>query len=99
MPKRAKRPMFRDGKVHVCKRMCATCIFHPGNIMTLREGRLESMVAAATKEESAIICHQTLGEGEAACRGFFDKHKTSSLQIAERLGYIQFQDFKGAPTK
>ena len=84
---------YRNGKVHVCRSMCPTCIFRPGNKMHLHPGRVEQMVSDATANESAIICHDTLyGDGpqaNAVCRGFFDRHKTSALQIAERLGVVE----------
>lgn len=50
------------------------------------------MVKDATKNESAIICHSTLTGDNAVCRGFFDKHPTAPLQIAERLGFIELVD-------
>lgn len=51
------------------------------------------MVREATKNESAIVCHATLGTKEnAVCRGFFDKHPTAPLQIAERLGFVELVD-------
>jgi hypothetical protein len=88
----APHNIFRDGKVHVCERMCSTCIFRPGNLMNLRTGRVDSMVTEAVKNDSTIVCHATLDGDNAACRGFFEQHKTAPLQIAERLGYIEFQE-------
>ena len=86
---------YRNGRVHVCASMCATCIFRPGDKMHLSPGRLAEMVKEASAEESAIICHSTLGtKAQAVCRGFFDKHRTSALQIAERMGVIEFQRVK-----
>lgn len=88
-----KNNTFRDGKVHVKGAMCKTCIFRPGNKMSLEEGRVEEMVKSATAEGGAIICHSTLHtkgpKKHAVCRGFFDGHKTGPLQIAERLGFIK----------
>lgn len=85
-----KNNSYRDGKVHVKKALCKTCIFRPGNKMHLEEGRVEGMVKSATEDGGAIICHDTLGTKEnAVCRGFFNKHKTSTLQVAERLGFIK----------
>lgn len=82
-----KNNTYRDGKVHVKKVMCKTCIFRPGNKMNLAEGRVEDMVESATSEGGAIICHDTLGtKSHAVCRGFFNRHKTPTLQIAERMG-------------
>lgn len=83
------KPPFSDGVVHVNKRLCSTCIFRPGNLMHLEEGRVEDMVTQATKKESCIPCHKTLDGQQAVCRGFFDRHKTQPLQIAERLGFIK----------
>ena len=89
-----RKPPFRQGKVHVQKTMCPTCIFRPGNLMCLAPGRVEEMVSQASRSESTIVCHATLGGEEACCRGFFDRHKTATLQIAERLGFVEFVEVK-----
>lgn len=94
---------YRNGRVHVCREMCPTCVFRPGNVMRLEPGRLAGMVREATEAESAIICHSTLyerGVDNAVCFGFFDRHATAPLQVAQRLGIIEFVDpnpTKGAP--
>lgn len=82
----------RDGKVHVMSAKCDTCIFRPGNLMHLQEGRVEQMVADSIKGQGAIPCHKTLSGDRAVCRGFFDVHKNDvqGLQIAERLGLAVF---------
>lgn len=80
---------YRNGKVYVCKRLCKTCIFRPGNLMHLKEGRVEQMVADSVKKDTAIICHSTLDGDNAVCRGFFNRHKTTPLILAERLGMIE----------
>jgi hypothetical protein len=81
--------VFRNGKVHVQRRMCSTCIFRPGNLMNLEPGRVEGMVEGAG-DDGCIPCHKNLsGEGQAVCRGFFDNHKNQLLQIAERLDMIE----------
>ena len=75
--------------------MCDTCIFRPGNLMHLEDGGVENMVREATKNESCIPCHATTygqAEGEAVCRGFFERHATLPLQIAARLGFIVWQE-------
>lgn len=81
--------VYRNGKIYVCKEMCETCIFRPGNLMHLEPGRVKQMAEDATAAESTIICHSTLTGDNAACRGFFDQYKTQPLQIAERLGMIE----------
>lgn len=97
MSRRSEHNVYRHGRVHVCRKQCATCIFRPGNKFHLDPGRLDSMVAEATANDSTIICHDTLSGDNAACRGFFDKHKTSPLQIAERLGLVEWvEPNKGA---
>jgi hypothetical protein len=90
-----KKPVFRNGMVHVRRAMCDTCIFRPGNLMQLESGRVEWMVEEATKRQSCIPCHKTiLGEdrrGEAICRGFYEKHPTVPLQLAAAMGKVRFQ--------
>lgn len=91
----ARHNVFRDGKVYVCREMCPTCVFRPGNLMQLNPGRLRGMIDEAVKNESCIPCHHQIFhvEGEpqdACCRGFFDRHPTQPIQIAERLGMIEF---------
>jgi len=81
--------VYRDGRVHVQAEMCSTCIFRPGNLMSLKPGRVRGMVDEAREHESAIVCHQTLYPGpNAVCRGFFERWPTAPLQIAERLGLV-----------
>jgi hypothetical protein len=88
---------YRDGKIYVCSEMCSTCIFRPGNVMSLKSGRLKQMVADACRDESCIPCHHTIpafagdGKHQTVCRGFWDRFKTAPLQIGERLGMIVFQ--------
>ncbi len=88
---RSKGP-YRDGLVHVCRTQCSTCIFRAGNLMRLQPGRVKSMVAQATKADSCIPCHQTLDGKQSVCRGFFDRHQTAPLQIAQRLGLVKFTE-------
>jgi hypothetical protein len=58
--------------------------------MDLHEGRVEGMVKSATRKQSAITCHDTLEGYQAVCHGFFKLHATVPLQIAERLGLIEW---------
>jgi hypothetical protein len=58
--------------------------------MQLKPGRVEAMVKEATRRESAIVCHATLGGKQAVCRGFYNQHATAPLQIAQRLGMLEF---------
>lgn len=82
--------VYRDGFVHVCERMCSTCVFRSGNLMHLDDGRLDGMIAEAVAADSTIVCHSTLDGPNAACRGFFDRHATQPLQLAARLGFVRY---------
>lgn len=83
---------FVNDRVHVRKRMCKTCIFRPGNLMHLKEGCVDQMVADAG-EDGCIPCHSNLDDPiNPVCRGFFDKHKNTLLQIAERLDFITYTE-------
>lgn len=77
--------------------MCDTCIFRPGNPMHLKAGRVASMVAECRRDDSHIVCHETLnrddedvpGDDEAVCRGFINAgHSSQILRIAERLSMV-----------
>ena len=83
--------VFVNGRVHVRRSMCPTCVFRPGNLMHLHPGRLEGMVEDITANDGVIPCHQHLNEPiTPVCRGQFDRHKGQTLQIAERLGVIEW---------
>lgn len=81
--------VFRDDHVYVCREMCSTCVFRPGNLMDIRSGRLRGMIDEAMKDQSAIVCHKTLGGDNAICRGFFDRHRPFPLQLAIAMKMIK----------
>lgn len=60
--------------------------------MHLEEGRVEQMVKDATAKNGCIPCHKTLEGDHAVCRGFFESHPTQLLQVASKIGIIQWQD-------
>lgn len=85
--------VFYDGKVHVQRTMCSTCIGHPDNRMDLHPDRVPGMLADVERDQSCIPCHQTLDDRhQAVCRWQFDVCKTQPLQIAERLGHIEWMN-------
>ena len=90
----ADAEVYRDGMVHVCARKCSTCIYRPGNLMRLEDGRKEGMESEAVANQSVIPCHKTIygaEVGPAICRGYWDtqKHNVGMLSVAERLGYVK----------
>lgn len=86
---------FRSGRVHIMERMCDSCIFRPGNLMNLDPGRLEQMTETAIRSNTAIICHSTLRDDNAVCRGFFNLHQTPLLQLAEAMNVVVFDSAEG----
>jgi hypothetical protein len=78
-------------KSRLLTEQCSTCIFRPGNPMSLEPGRLKDMVGQAKSKEGFIVCHATLrgvapkGVRPAICRGFFDRYSTQALQVLGRL--------------
>jgi hypothetical protein len=70
--------VYRDGKVHVMADRCGTCIFRPGNRMSLAPGRVRGMVDETQRESGGhVVCHSTLyreGVGNAVCRGWWDRY-------------------------
>lgn len=90
----AVHEVARADGVHVLSEKCATCIFRPGNLMSLHPGRVKGMVEMAVEAASCIPCHKTTyGQADPAiCRGFWDsyRHRVSTLQIAERLDFVVF---------
>jgi hypothetical protein len=70
---------------------CNTCVFRPGNLTHLAEGRLADLVQHAIDGESFVVCHDTLPRGPfphtlpAICRGFDDRYDTTALQTIGRL--------------
>ena len=77
-------PIVADG-VRLAAQECQTCIFAPGNRMSLQPGRVRSMVDAAVAADSFIVCHSTLHGERAICRGFHDRygHRTLGCRLAQ----------------
>jgi hypothetical protein len=78
--------------VRVCREKCSTCIFRPGNLMHLHEGRLKQIVEQTREDDAGnIVCHQTLDQKQGAiCRGFYDAYGEGSmiLRLARMLDAI-----------
>lgn len=74
--------------VKVLSECCDTCVFRPGNLMSLRSGRLKDLVASNRKAGAGLVCHERLDTDSALCRGFYDRfgEETTSIQVYQRLG-------------
>lgn len=90
-------PPYRDAKLHVCADLCGTCVFRPGNLMSLAPGRVKDLVESNLEAASALVCHKTLpyGDhpevGEALCRGFYDGpwRDSTPRRLAEAMGIVE----------
>lgn len=63
--------------------------------MRLEPGRLTGMIEEAVHDDTAIICHSTLygqSDQEAVCHGFFTRHSTIPLRLAQAMGVIEWTD-------
>lgn len=88
------QPVYHSGRVHVKAQMCSTCIFRPGNLMTLAAGRVKEMVDGSIADGAGITCHKTIygqAEQEATCRGFFDAYaeKVPAFRLAKAMDIIK----------
>lgn len=90
-----RKPPFRNGKIYVMAEQCKTCIFRPGNKMSLQKGTVKEMVRKTRVSQSCIPCHTTTynqdPRGEAVCNGFYTKFATMPLQLAAAMKKIEFQ--------
>lgn len=76
--------------IRVLRERCSTCVFRPGNLMDLNPGRLADLTASTDDADTNVVCHKTLGGDGAFCRGSVDRRPGRAMQIAERLGFIEW---------
>lgn len=63
--------------------------------MHLAEGRREQMVTDADRDGGCIPCHSHTYRSEPVkpmCRGYFDVATSGPVQIAARLGFIEWYE-------
>lgn len=100
-------PVYRDGKVHVLRERCTTCVFRPKNLMHLTPGRLKGMVEDSVADQTSFACHQTLAygdhtdhyEGEALCAGMVEKHGDKILPVRLAHAMNILEEVEPAPPK
>lgn len=89
--------VYRDGKVHVMREECKTCIFRP-HTRPVDGARVAGMVRDTRDEPGAsVVCHSTLYQGHrnhAICRGWFDRlaDRDPILGLAKAMGVIEEQE-------
>ena len=94
---------YRDGKVHVLSDKCSTCVFRPGNLMSLQSGRFKDLVESNRKNDTALSCHKTLYRDDvrpAVCRGYYDtfKDRITPLLLAQAYQIIEEDPVPGDHT-
>lgn len=86
MGRRKPFNVFRDGKVHVVRPACKTCIYRPGF-----KGIGDRAIAAARAEDNVVVCHSTLDtDANAVCGGFYSAEATTPVVLAKATGMVQF---------
>lgn len=89
--------------------LCRTCVFHPGNPLQLRPGRLAEVLDHNRDAGTMLVCHvTTYGQrpdlGEVLCRGYWNTHGAGAgvVQVWHRLGghfrAVDVDEPPGAPT-
>ena len=86
--------------MHVLAERCSTCVFRPGNLMSLGAGRLKDLLDENLTADSALQCHQTLDYSKeqrppAVCRGFYDHPRAVEsfpLRLARSMDRIVFDN-------
>ena len=89
--------VYRDGKVHVLRDECATCIFRPRERPV--DGARVAQMVRDTKDEpgATVVCHSTLYRDDvqhAICRGWYDRlgDRDEVLRLARAMGVIAEDD-------
>lgn len=89
--------VYRDGKVHVLREECGTCIFRPAT-RPVDGARVAGMVRDTMDEPGAtVVCHSTLYQDDvrhAICRGWFDRlgDRDPILRLAVAMDIIVEQE-------
>jgi hypothetical protein len=78
----------------VMPEQCKTCIFRPGNLMHLEDGRLEEMCAITDTKDDNVICHQSEGlmgniRCKAWCKGSVDRRPGFAVRFMQQHGLLQ----------
>lgn len=83
-------PTFDLAGFYVMAEQCSTCIFRPGNLMSLGAGRVKDMTEQTDAGDTNVICHKTLDrEVGVLCKGSVDRRAGQGVRIAERMGFLR----------
>ena len=83
-------PVYDRGGLYVKAEQCSTCIFRPGNLMSLNAGRMRDLTEGCDRNDTNVICHQTLDQPVGAfCKGSVDRRAGQVVRIAQRIGHLR----------
>jgi hypothetical protein len=87
--------IFRNGHVYVMAKQCSTCIYRRDSLTPRK--RVKQMQTQAIAEQTAIVCHHTIGtRSNAVCRGFFNRYAMDvfALHLADAVGILRYKKGK-----
>lgn len=88
-------------KLRVANKRCDQCLFSSAKIVD--DERKEDVLKTCEETDTHFVCHKfTIADGEESsvcCRAFFDRDREAStfMQIATRLGWVEFVDLPEEP--
>ncbi|AUR95949.1 hypothetical protein NVP1215B_031 [Vibrio phage 1.215.B._10N.222.54.F7] len=77
--------------LEVSKKCCGQCLFTKNKIVS--DERRDSLIKETVAADTHFICHKgsIIGK-DIVCRGFYDKHPSTLIQVSERLGMVKEVD-------
>ena len=78
------------GKLLVCEKMCAECLFTPARIVS--EERQKAIIQGCQRDGTYFVCHKgsLTGNQQLCCRGFFDNVDTLVIRLAKQLDLVHY---------
>ena len=69
---------------------CDQCLFSEDRIVS--KERMADVIKECRQKDIYFICHKATiaGDQKVCCRGFYDTQDTQIIQIADRLGAVEF---------
>lgn len=82
-----------SGLLKVADKQCKQCLFGKDKIVS--EERMHEVLAQCKAKDDHFLCHLGTINGEkVVCRGFYQKHTSQLIRIAERLNMVEIVKIK-----
>jgi hypothetical protein len=74
----------------VAEKMCNECLFTKNKIVS--DERRAQLIAEIEKSGTYFVCHKgsLTGNNQLCCRGFYERHRTLAIALAEHLQVVKF---------